>query len=100
MSFLVLGVLLAVIGWLLARRVYKYTYHCGYLLALAAVIDLICILYGISYIYSFYLGDYTYNHSRLPLLIIAGAFAIKIILSLVFLVAVIGHYYLEDIRYH
>ena len=86
-------------GWLLARRAYKYTYHCGYLLFLASVIDFLCICYGTYYTYSFYRGDYAYNHSRLPLLVLAGSFAIKLSLSLVFMLAVVATYYLEDVRY-
>jgi len=95
----VFGVILGIVGWLLAKRTYRYTYHCGYLIALASVIDLFCILYGLYYIFSFYPGDYTYNHSQLPLMILAVAFVIKITLSVLFLIAVIGSCYLEDIRY-
>ena len=82
-----------------ARKRYQYTYHQGYLLSLAALIDLLALLYSVYYITSFYEGDYSLNNKSTPLFIIAAAFAIKVILTLVFLVRVVWSCYLDDIRY-
>lgn len=70
------------------------------MLAFTAVVDITAIFYWIYYVYSFYTGDYVGNNSRLPLLIIAGAFSFKLICSIVFLIGVVGFYYLKDIRYY
>lgn len=52
--FLFIYLVTALIIYYIARRQYKYTYHCGYLLAIAAVVDTILILYGLYYISSLY----------------------------------------------
>lgn len=83
----------------LAQQRYVYTYHYGFLLSLAAMVDTFCILYGMYYISSFYEGDYTYSHRTLPLIIVATSFIAKLALSLIFLLVVVGNLYLEDPRY-
>ena len=98
-TFLVLWCILALILLIAAKNTYKYTYHCGYLLALVALIDLLCLCYGVYYIYSLYVGDYAYNDSRLPLIVLAACYGYKLILSTVFILGVVCNYYLKDIRY-
>ena len=63
LAFFVAGLILAFIGFLISTKSYKYTYHCGYLMAIAAVIDLACILYGLSSVAFLYRGDYSHQHA-------------------------------------
>jgi hypothetical protein len=98
-SFLLLGLLGALLLWLLARKAYAYTYHCGYLLALGSIIDAACLLYGAIYIYTLYKGDYTGSNLRLPLLILGASLGCKLLLSACFLFGVVYLSYLSDVRY-
>ena len=82
-----------------SRKIYRYTYHIGYLLALISVIDLSAILYGLYYAYNYYQGDYALHHSRLPIWILITGLVLKIALGVCYSISVLYCYYFEDRAY-
>jgi hypothetical protein len=99
--FCFFGLLIAAAALLayFTSKTYKYTYHFGYLIALSSIIELIFLVYGFSYIIRLYQGDYTKQNKLTPIYIVAGSFAFKLMISFLFVVIVLGQYYLKDIRF-
>lgn len=92
--FLIIGFIL----FLITRKIYVYTYHFGYLIALCSVLELAFLAYGIRYIILLYNGDYLNYGKNIPLYILAGSFSVKFLLNLCYLILILT-YYLNDIRY-
>jgi hypothetical protein len=94
--------ILIAVGAILAyksSKAYTYTYHPGYLIALTAVFDLFFLAYGCRYVAALYQGDYTNQNKLLPLFILGGSFALKLILNALYIIVVLGCYYLKDARF-
>lgn len=92
-------VLLALVMYLTSKKIYRYTYHLGYLLALISVIDFSAIIYGIYYTYNYYQGDYALHYSTLPLWVIIAGLTIKITLGVSYGISVLYCYYFQDRAY-
>jgi hypothetical protein len=99
--FAFVGIFLLVAALLYWRsgKVYRFTYHCGYLIALITLIDTAFLMYGVGYLFTRYTGDYEGKQQTLPLFILAASFGLKLLLLNAVFFCVILAAYLKDIRY-
>jgi hypothetical protein len=55
--------------------------------------------YGCRYVVNLYQGDYTRQNKFMPLFVLGGSFSVKLVLNVLYVIIVIGLYYLKDIRF-